>query len=428
MYNDNCVKKNIAELVGGGYGDWWRFKGRYRHTIGGRGSKKSCTASLYFVYMLHKLPLSNLLVIRRFFNTHRDSTFKQLKWAMNMLGVSQYWKCTNQPLEMTNVLTGQKILFKGADDVDSITSITVDKGYLNFVWFEEFYQMTNEADFDRIDMSIRGERPEGYFNQITMTMNPWSDNHFSKKRFFDIGITHKDPEYFSCTTTYMCNEHLSESDIKLFEWMKVNNPKRYAIEGLGHWGRTEGLVYNNVIEREFDARELMNKHDNYGKPLFRRCYGLDFGFTNDPTALSMLLANEKTMEIYLYGEWYKYGATNQEIADEIRKRNLESELIYADSEDPRTINELHLLGLQRVIGAKKGKDSVLSGIQKLQDYKIYVHPTCTNALIEFNNYAWDTDPDTGKQINKPIDAYNHLMDSIRYASQDINGKNFVWAY
>lgn len=425
---NNVIRKNIANLVGAGYGDWWRFKGRYRFTIGGRGSKKSCTASLYFIYMLHKLPLSNLLVIRRYFNTHRDSTYKQLKWAMKMLGVDKYWHCTNQPLEMTNIITGQKILFKGMDDVDSITSITTDNGYINFVWFEEFYQCSNEADFDRIDMSIRGERPEGYFNQITFTMNPWSDNFFGKKRFYDIGITHKDPNYFACCTTYMCNEHLSEQDIGLFEWMKEHNPKRYAIEGLGHWGRTEGLVFNNVIERDFDYREMLARHDNYGNPLYRKCFGIDFGFTNDPTAISMALADEKNMEIYIYGEWYKYGATNKDIYDAIIKLGLDRELIYADSAEPRTINELHLLGLNRIVGALKGKDSVNSSIQKLQDYKIFVHPTCTNAIIEFNNYAWDTDPDTGKQINKPIDEYNHFIDSFRYGTKDINGKNFVWSY
>lgn len=425
---NKIIKKNIAQLVGKGYGDWWRFKGRYRFCIGGRASKKSCTHGLYYIYILHKLPLSNLLVIRRFFNTHRDSTFKQLKWAMKILGVEKYWHCTSQPLEMTNIITGQKILFKGLDDADSITSITVDHGYLNFVWFEEFYQCSNEEQFNRVDMSIRGERPEGYFNQISMSLNPWSDNFFGKKRFFDVGITHSDPNIFACTATYKCNEFLSEQDIELFNWMKEHNPKRYSVEGEGNWGRTEGLVYNNVVEKEFDYRELLEKHDYYGNKLYKKCYGLDFGFTNDPTALSMALADEKNMEIYIYDEWYKYGATNKDIYDAIMEKSLDRELIYADSAEPRTINELRLLGLNRIVPSVKGKDSVNSGIQKLQDYKIYVHPRCTNAIIEFNNYVWDTDPDTGKQINKPIDEYNHYMDSLRYATRDINGKNFVWAY
>ena len=399
---------NLASLIGGGYGDWWKFKGRYRHTIGGRASKKSCVTSLYFIYMLKKMPLANLLVVRRFFNTHRDSTFKQLKWAMERLNLSNEWHCTNQPLEMTNIITGQKILFKGLDDAQSLTSITVDHGYLCWVWCEEFYQITNEDDFNKLDMSIRGQLPDGYFKQITCTMNPWSENHFSKKRFFDIGIKHTDPDIFSIQTNYMCNEFLDDADRRLFEWMKVNNPKRYSIEGLGNWGRVEGLVYGNYKELDFNYLDLLQRHDNSGRPLYRKCYGLDFGFTNDPTALVCMLADEKNMEIYIYDEWYRYGATNEQIATAIRDRDLVGECIYADCQEVRTINELHLLGLPRVIPCKKGRDSIRGGIQKLQDYKIFVHPRCENTIIEFSNYAWDTDPDTGKQINKPIDEYNHI--------------------
>lgn len=127
---------NLAKEVGRGYGQFWRCKKRYRIVKGGRGSKKSCTEALWLIYMIMKMPLANAVVIRRYFNTHRDSTFAQLKWAINKLGVKTLWKPTMNPLELTYLPTGQKILFRGFDDPQSITSITVEVGHLCWVWIK----------------------------------------------------------------------------------------------------------------------------------------------------------------------------------------------------------------------------------------------------------------------------------------------------
>lgn len=128
------TKINLADIVGQGYKDFWNFKGRYRVCKGGRGSKKSCTMALWLIYHIIKYPLANAVVIRRYFNTHRDSTFAQLKWAINRLGVKHLFKCTINPLEIVYLPTGQKILFRGFDDPQSITSITVEVGHLCWVW------------------------------------------------------------------------------------------------------------------------------------------------------------------------------------------------------------------------------------------------------------------------------------------------------
>lgn len=134
------TKINLPEIIGKGYGKFWNFKGRYRIVKGGRGSKKSCTAALDIIYKMMKFPLANTVVVRRFYNTHRDSTFAQLKWAINRLGVNHLWKATINPLEITYIPTGQKILFRGFDDSQSITSITVEKGHLCWVWVK--YRLT----------------------------------------------------------------------------------------------------------------------------------------------------------------------------------------------------------------------------------------------------------------------------------------------
>lgn len=427
-------KKHLPTIIGKGYKSFWNFTGRYRCLKGGRGSKKSTTASFWYPYNMmkfyHQYGLKpNTLVIRRYYNTHKDSTYAQLKWAINQLGVSHLWKCTKSPLELIYKPSGQHIMFRGLDDPQSITSITVEDGYLCWVWWEEAFQCTNEDDFNKVDMSIRGEIPAPLFKQHTLTLNPWTDKIWIKKRFFDkvgsSGIS-DDGMIMALTRNYDCNEFLGDDDRAIFEWMKENNPRRFAIEGRGEWGIAEGLVYENWTELDFDIDALRNQCDQYGTPRFREYFGMDFGYTNDPTAFIALLASEKEKVIYIFDEIYRTRMKNQDIYDTITYKGYKNEIITADNEDPKSIDELKDLGLNRIRAADKGRGSVKAGIQKLQDYKIYVHPRCTNTIVELSNYIWAPDKDTGKPTTEPADEYNHLMDALRYATEKLGSMNFSW--
>lgn len=404
---------NLPEKIGKGYKKFWNFKGRYRVVKGSRGSKKSTTASQWIIYNMMKYPLANTLVVRRVFNTHKDSTYAQLKWATHNLGVSHLWYFSKSPLEATYLPTGQKILFRGMDDPMSITSITVEKGYLCWVWFEEAFQIMDEDSFNKIDMSIRGELPKGYFKQLTLTFNPWSEKHWIKKRFYDS----KDNDVLALTTTYKCNEFLGDDDRNIFEKMKKNNPRRYSIEGEGNWGIAEGLVYDNWEEKEFNYKEISKK------AAVKSCFGLDFGYTNDPTAFICLLVDEEAKEIYIFDEHYQKAMTNMNIAKMIKYKGYAKEKIIGDSAEPKSIEELRQFGITRIQAAAKGKDSILNGIQFIQQYKIYVHPRCENTIIELSNYVWDNKE--GQILNKPIDDYNHLMDAFRYAMEQLKKPRFI---
>lgn len=415
--NKNTI--SLPDIVGKGYGKFWKFKGRYRVVKGGRGSKKSCTTALWLIYNIMKMPLANALVVRKFYNTHRDSTFAQLKWAINRLGVSHLWKTTMNPLEMIYMPTGQKILFRGFDDPQSITSITVEKGYLCWCWIEEAFQITDESEFNKLDMSIRGELPPGYFKQITLTFNPWSENIWIKKRFFD---AESDEDIFVDTTNYLCNEFLGEDDIRVFNKMKEKQPRRYSIEGLGNWGIAEGLIFNNWRVESFNEFDIMAIEDRHGMPIYQKLFGLDWGFTA-PTGVIFCLASEKEKKIYIPREYYKLGVTNIQLVKDLKELHWDKELIKADSAEPKSIEEVRQLGLTRIRPAKKGPDSIRAGILKLQDYEIIVHPRCEHTIIELNNYVWDTNTD-GKITNEPIDDYNHLMDPLRYACENLGGQTF----
>lgn len=408
----NYQKIYLPDVVGKGYKTFWNFKGRYRVVKGSRASKKSKTAALFYIKKLMEYPEANLLVIRKTYRTLKDSCFTELKWAIKRLGVDQWWDVKESPLEITYRPTGQKIYFRGLDDPLKVTSITVDVGYLCWMWIEEAYEVMFEADFDTLDESIRGEVPDGLFKQITLTFNPWNERHWIKKRFFDC---EPDPDILAMTTNYMCNEWLDEADLKVFETMKKNNPRRFAVAGLGGWGIVDGLVYENWKEEEFSLREIQNKYD------LKSGFGLDFGYTNDPSAAFIGFVDVDNRKIYVWDEMYQKGLSNKRISEEIISMGYGKERITADSAEPKSIADLRDLGL-RVTGASKGKDSVMNGIQWIQDCEIIIHPRCVNFLTEISNYTWDKDK-FGNKLNRPIDDFNHLMDAMRYGLEQYIRKN-----
>lgn len=406
----------LPDYVGKGYRDFWKFKGRYRVVKGSRASKKSKTTALWFIYNMMKYKDANALVIRKTFRTLKDSCWTDLKWACRRLGVEHLWSFTLSPLEATYLPTGQKILFRGLDDPLKVTSITVGVGVLCWMWIEEAYEILTEADFDTLDESIRGECPAPLFKQITLTFNPWNEHHWLKKRFFDV----EDPEILAMTTNYLCNEWLDKADLFVFERMKENNPRRYRVAGLGDWGIVEGVIYENWHEQTFALEELQKDH-----PKLKTTCGLDFGYTNDPSAFLVMFIDLESKDLWIWDEFYEKGFSNKRIFAEIRSMGYAKERITADSAEPKSIDELKSMHL-RIKGAKKGKDSIKNGIQWIQDLKIHVHPRCINFLTEISNYTWDTDR-FGKRLNVPIDDFNHLMDAMRYGLEDFIVGN-TWLY
>lgn len=401
------MKVSLQETVGKNYADFWNTKQRYRVCKGSRGSKKSKTAALNMIYRLMEYPLANGLCVRRYSNTLRDSVYSDLKWAIHKFGLDDIFECTVSPMQITRIKTGQKILFRGLDDGLKITSISVDYGVLCFVWVEEAYEISNEDDFNKLDMSIRGEVPEGYFKQITLTFNPWSANSWLKSRFFDV----EDDDIFTKTTTWKQNEWLDESDRNIFIKMQETNPRRYRIEGDGEWGIAEGLIYEKVRFEEFDidtARAI---------PGIKAAFGLDFGFT-DPNAFVCLMIDNSAMKIYVFDEWYKTGVTNKIIAQAIKDKGYGGQKIICDCAEPKSIAELQEEGI-KAEPSRKGRDSVNHGIQLIQNYEIIVHEKhCPEFKKEIQNYCWETDKN-GRPTDKPDHEFSHGMDSMRYAAGKI---------
>lgn len=401
-------EKRTSILIGKGYDKFWNCEKRYRVLKGGKGSKKSSVTALNFIYRLMRNPNTNLLVIRAVMNTHRNSTFAVLSWAQRRFGVEHLWKNTLSPPEMTYLPTGQKILFRGMDDVLKLAGLTVERGFINYVWVEEAFEIGKEEDFDKLDLTVpRGKVEGGIFKQTTITFNPWSKEHWLKKRFFD--RENEQVETFS--TNYLCNEFLDDTDKEVFERMKKTNARKYAVAGLGEWGISEGLVFENWTVENLDMSKE-NEDD------WHSFYGLDYGYKNDPTAFIAFLVNKKQMRIHIFDEFYKKRMLNSDIAREIIKRGYAKERIRADCAEPKSNEDLRRLGISRITPSVKGRDSILNGISKISEYRITVEESCLNTIAELSEYRYgDTKNDRGQRM--PIDSDNHLMDALRYAFEDV---------
>ena len=405
----------LPEVIGAGYGRFWRSRDRYRVVKGGKASKKTSTTALWLIANLMKPEYrqANALVLRKVMDSHRNSTFAQLQWAVRRLHADRWWKITKTPLEMTYIPTGQKILFRGVDDVLKLAGLTVPHGYLCWVWLEEAFEIDKEDDFDKLDLSVpRGAVPEPLFKQTTITFNPWSERHWLKARFFD------DPpdNALVMTTNHLCNEFLDATDRAIYDRMKEEQPRKYDVAGLGNWGIAEGLVFENWTVDTFDIKKVTEE-----KPWqWRHVFGLDYGYTNDPTAFIAAAVNPLERVLYIYDEHYEHRMLNTDIAAMILRKGYGKERIRADAAEPKSNDDLRRLGLTRLQPATKGPDSVMHGIAALQEYRIIVHRACWNTAAEMGVYCWKTDK-AGKTLNEPVDRDNHLMDALRYAMTDAAG-------
>ena len=424
-------KLSMESLVGKQYKRVMLCRKRYLVLKGSRASKKSKNIALRWIMLLYEFDKANLLVIRKYATLLKQSCRADLIWAIKRLGVEQDWSIPKGEMTLTRKSTGQVILFRGANEPESIASITVEEGVLNFCWIEEAYQLENEADFDMIDESIRGQLPEGYFKQIVLTFNPWHESSWLRKRFFVMkeedtddgevryieGRQRSTSLCLALTRNYTCNEWLDEADYANFERMKVEQPARYRVAGLGEWGVSGATIYSNWEVREFSWRQLFYEKDPYtGRPKYEHRIGLDFGYSHNTAGVRLLVDRDKR-EIYVCEELYEQRLSTDEIFLRLRELDWAKEPIHADSEDPKTIRDLHKLGCSRIFGVKKEPGSVTSGIQELRGYKIIISPECQNFEIEISHYAFKQDAQ-GKELPQPLKEWDHLMDAMRYAMKD----------
>lgn len=411
-----------VKRYGRGYSRILNCKKRYLVLKGGIASKKSWNIAERWIELLSQYPESNLLVVRRWAVLNQSSTYAELNKAIRRLHLEGLWQSVKSPLEIRNRQTGQKILFRGCDDPDSLASITVEVGFLNFVWIEEAFQLERKEMFDRIDDRVRGRLPQGYFAQLVLTFNPWNEKHWLNSTFFQLQdadvLDESQTKYvkgqqiecqnrLAITTNYKLNEFLDEMDILRFEEMKQNQPQRYQVAGLGHWGVIGSTVYTNWTVLDFDWHDLFYRVGQNGKPVYDHRIGLDFGFSAS-FAVVGLLVDEAHKEIYVYDEIYESRITTDERYNSLVRHGWAKEPVHCDSNVPEEIVQLKKKGCSRFFGVQKKPGSVTSGIQKIRGYRIYVHPKCENFIIEISHYQFRQDQ-FGKELPEPRKEFDHCL-------------------
>jgi phage terminase large subunit len=375
------------------------YESRYQVYYGGRGSGKT-------IFAMDKLVIKGLkekrmiLLMRKTTASCKFSVWKELKEAVERMKLTKYFTFYESDYSAVCSLTGTMFKCTGLDIAEKI------KGFseISDVLLEEATEFTPE-DFELIDGTVRSVKYLLPLNVILL-FNPVSKANWVYKRFgFDTNITPENT--FILKTTYLDNPYLSEDYIQRMENMRLTNPARWKIEALGDFVSLDKLIFNNWKIEEFNHAAI--KGD--------LLVGMDFGFVNDLSTIVSSVLDEENKRIYIFKTWGATNKTNEELAAIISSLGFSKSTIVADSAEQKSIEEIRRKGVVKIKPAVKGPDSIIHGIQKLQNYEIIVHPSCDGIITEFENYSWVKDKASGEYINKPIDDFNHYIDALRYSLQ-----------
>lgn len=381
---------------------------------GGRGSTKSSFISVEIILGIMKDPQANALVLRKVAAYLHDSVYEQLCWAIEALEVEKFWHRNKSPLQLTYIPTGQRILFRGADEPTKIKSTKVSHGYIKYIWYEETDGFDGMEEIRTINQSLmRG----GQHFVVFYSFNPpksiksWVNQAVEQEKLRKDVLVHH--------STYLTvpKEWLGDAFLIEAEHLKKIKPESYEHEYMGKATGTGGEVFDNVITKEI-TDEQISHFDR-----IRR--GLDWGYTTDPLAYVVCHYDSTRHKLYIYNEIYKVNMKNRLVAAKIKEENKLNDLIVADSEDPRSIADMKDYGLN-MRGAKKGPGSIENGMKWLTDLEeIIIDPVrCPNTAREFTGYELEKDRNGNFKSGYP-DKDNHSIDATRYACErDMVKNNF----
>jgi phage terminase large subunit len=391
----------------------WRIvkSGKYlKHVLkGGRGSAKSTHIAMFIILLMQMMPIT-FLCVRKVGNTLAESCFEQLKEAIEMLGVQQYWKVNKSPLKLTYIPRGNTIIFRGADDPAKIKSIKVSKFPLAGLWIEELAEFKNEDEVSTIEKSVlRGELPSGLRYIFFYSYNPPKrKQNWVNEKYED--LLNKAKNTFIDHSTYLLNPFVSKDFIEEAEDLKEKKPQKYDWEMLGKAIGSGVVPFDNLTFRTITDEEMAH-FDNIRQ-------GLDWGYANDPLAFVKWHYDKKKRTIYAMDEVYGVKISNREIAANLKEKKATNTYTIADSAEPKSVDEVKLYDI-KIKGAKKGPGSIEHGEKWLDDLdEIVIDPKRTpNIYREFKNIDYKVDTQ-GKPLSKLQEEDNHTIDATRYAFED----------
>lgn len=407
----------LSEKIGSAFYDVAHDVFHHGHThydfSGGRGSLKSSTVSVLVPLLLINNPGTHALVLRKVANTIRDSVYAQYIWAIGELGMAAYWEAKVSPMELIYKPTGQKIMFRGADDPMKIKSIKVPFGYIAVTHFEEKDQFAGRAEIRTILQStMRGGSVFWNFESYNppISRDNWANKDSLEER--TDRLCHKST-YLQAPPEWLGEQFMAEA-----EHLKETDERAYQHEYLGIPVGTGGNVFDNL-----ELREITNEEMSHFDHIYQ---GVDYGWFPDPFAFIRLHYDRARETIYLIDEIYQNKLTNEASGNIIIQRGYKDAYITCDSAEPKSVADYRAMGLPAK-AAVKGPGSVDYGMKWLQRRKIVIDRKRTpNAYNEFVNYEYDRNKD-GDIISGYPDENNHLIDATRYAVERISRRMGVIA-
>ena len=372
---------------------------------GGRGSTKSSFISVAIILGIMQDDKANAIVYRRVANTIKDSVYEQMIWAIDTLNLTDAFKLKRSPFEIERIATGQRIMFRGADDPMKSKSIKLRKGhYFKYLWFEELAEFRGMEDIRVIKQSVlRGV--DRAFTLYSYNPPKTASNWVNSEALKPI------PGRLVHTSCYLDvpAEWLGEAFIEEAERLRVTNERAYKNEYLGEVTGTGGQVFDNLSIREITDEEIGTFGHTYA--------GLDFGWFPDPAHFIRCAFNPNTRKLWIYDEYRTVKTSNRDIYEYLKahKGLTAAEEVIADSAELKSIADLRAYGM-RCVGAMKGSGSVRMGIRWLQTMaEIIIDPVrCPAAAKEFSEYEYEKDRD-GNPVDAFPDKNNHSIDAARYA-------------
>jgi len=348
---------------------------RITHHIGGTRSGK--TYALLQWCIVKALEGKEIItIVRKTLPSAKRTVMKDFKDVMQLLDI---WNENDFNISdrIYTFYNDSIIQFISTDDAEKLRGLKS-----TILWLEEANEIDEESYFQ---LQIRTTGPIILSYNPTVSPYHWIRTMGDCSRFF---------------TTYKNNPYLDTTVKKAIEELRISNPKAWKVYGLGEWVGNEKAIF------EFTQIEWLPEDAEF------IAFGLDFGYSSDPTALASIWKYNN--ELYIVEHCYERGMVTNDIVTMLKGVVKGREEIWADSAEPRLIEELYREGFN-IKPVIKGKDSINFGIQVMQNYKINIPKTCQNLINEFYSYEWSSDR-FGKQLDKPIDFNNHLIDAARYAS------------
>lgn len=410
----------LSEIVTPKFHSFWKASNSneyLRYVLkGGRASSKSTHVALKLIKDMMKYPVTTLCV-RKVARTLEESVFEQLKEAIDMLGVAEYWRVVKSPLQLVYLPRGNKIIFRGADDPMKIKSIKVSKFPIAFLWIEELAEFKTEDEISTIENSVlRAELPDGLFYAFYYSYNPPKRKQSWVNKKYE---SHMIPaNTFVHHSTYLNNPHISKDFVQEAEHIKETKPEKYKWEYLGEAIGSGVVPFDNLTFRAIKDEEIAT-FDNIRQ-------GIDWGYGTDPFSFGRWHYDKTRRRIYAIDELYGVKIHNREVAEWMKEKGYHSDTTIADSAEPKSVDEMKKYGI-RIKGAKKGPGSVEYGEKWLDDLEeIVIDPRRTpNIAKEFENIDYAVDKD-GNVLPKLMDRDNHTIDGARYAFEDDMKKSGVW--